>query len=75
MARNYASLAFTDAVKEMQERLGSRANYARLQKSTYVDGLTESEIDFISRRDSFYMATIGENGYPIFNTVVGPKGF
>ena len=75
MAKNYPSLAFTDAVKEMQERLGSRAVYARIEKSTYVDGLTESEIDFISQRDSFYMATISENGYPYIQHRGGPKGF
>src|SRR3954454_25263147 len=75
MAKNYPSLAFTDAVKEMQERLGSRAAYARIEKSTYVDGLTESEIDFILQRDSFYMATISENGYPYIQHRGGPKGF
>jgi predicted pyridoxine 5'-phosphate oxidase superfamily flavin-nucleotide-binding protein len=75
MAKNYASLAFTTAVKEMQEKMGSRASYARLEKSTYVDGLTENEIDFISKRDSFYMATISENGYPYIQHRGGPKGF
>jgi predicted pyridoxine 5'-phosphate oxidase superfamily flavin-nucleotide-binding protein len=75
MARNYPSLAFTAAVKEMQERLGSRAVYARIERGTLTDGLTESEIDFISQRDSFYMATISENGYPYIQHRGGPKGF
>lgn len=75
MAKNFAELAFTDAVKKMQERLGSRSSYARLEKDTYVDGLTENEIDFIAQRDSFYMATIGENGYPYIQHRGGPKGF
>src|SRR4051794_17479272 len=75
MAKNYASLAFTTAVKEMQEKLCSRASYARLEKSTYVDGLTENEIDFILKRDSFYLATISENGYPYIQHRGGPKGF
>lgn len=75
MARNYAELAFTDAVKDMQEKLGSRASYARMEKSTYVDGLTGNEVDFIAQRDHFYMATIGENGYPYIQHRGGPKGF
>lgn len=75
MAKNYPSLAFTAAVKEMQEKLGSRAAYARLEKNTFVDGLTENEIDFISHRDSFYMATISENGFPYVQHRGGPKGF
>ena len=75
MAKNFPSLAFTAAIKAMQEKLGSRKSYARLEKETYVDGLTRHEIAFIADRDSFYMATIGENGYPYIQHRGGPKGF
>jgi predicted pyridoxine 5'-phosphate oxidase superfamily flavin-nucleotide-binding protein len=75
MAKNYAELAFTKAVKEMQEKLGSRAAYARQEKISFVDGLTEYETEFISQRDSFYMATISENGFPYIQHRGGPKGF
>jgi predicted pyridoxine 5'-phosphate oxidase superfamily flavin-nucleotide-binding protein len=72
---NYASLAFTAAVKDMQEKLGSRKSYARQENRSYVDGLTENETAYIADRDSFYMATIGENGYPYIQHRGGPKGF
>ncbi len=75
MAKNFASLAFTDAVKEMQEKMGSRKSYARMEKDTYVDGLTENEIDFIGQQNSFYMASIGENKFPYIQHRGGPKGF
>ncbi len=75
MAKNYAAIAFSDEAKKIQERLGSRASYARMEKNTYVDGLTENEIKFIGSQDSFYMATIGENGYPYIQHRGGPKGF
>ncbi|MFC0774016.1 pyridoxamine 5'-phosphate oxidase family protein [Terrimonas alba] len=75
MAKNFATIAFTDAVKALQEKNGSRASYARMEKQTYVDGLTESEIDFISQRDSFYMTSIGENNFPYIQHRGGPKGF
>ncbi len=75
MAKNFASLAFTDAVKEMQKKMGSRKSYARMERETYVDGLTENEIDFIVQRDSFYMASIGENVFPYIQHRGGPKGF
>jgi len=75
MAKNYPSIAFTAAIKKLQERFGSRASYARLEKESYVDGLTDNEIAFIGQRDSFYMATIGENGYPYIQHRGGPKGF
>ena len=58
MVKNYPSLAFTDAVKEMQQKLGSRYSYARLEKSKYVDGLTENAIEFLGLMASFYMAPI-----------------
>jgi len=75
MAKNFAALAFTDAVKAMQEKAGSRSSYARMEKDNYIDGLTENEIDFIEQRDSFYMASIGENNFPYIQHRGGPKGF
>lgn len=75
MAKNFAEIAFTDSVKQIQERLGSRANYARMERNSFVEGLTEYEIDFISQRDSFYMASIGENNFPYIQHRGGPKGF
>lgn len=75
MAKNFAPIAFTEAVKALQEKNGSRASYARMVKMSHVDGLTESEMEFISQRDSFYMATIGDNGFPYIQHRGGPKGF
>lgn len=75
MAKNFGEIAFTAAVKALQEKHGSRANYARMAQKTYVDGLTENEEGFIAERDSFYMATIGENNYPYIQHRGGPKGF
>lgn len=75
MAKNYPELAFTSPVKELQEKLGSRTCYARMERDTYVDGLTENEIEFIARRDSFYMASFGENEFPYIQHRGGPKGF
>ncbi len=72
---NYSSLAFSDATKKLQEKFGSRANYARMEKQSYVEGLTENEIEFISLRDEFYMSTMGENGYPYIQFRGGPAGF
>jgi uncharacterized protein len=70
---NYAELAFTDAIKKLQERLGSRGNYDRVEKMSYVDGLTDYETEFITQMDSFYMASFGENGFHIYNTVADRK--
>jgi predicted pyridoxine 5'-phosphate oxidase superfamily flavin-nucleotide-binding protein len=73
--KNFGSIAFTPAVKAMQEKLGSRSSYARMEKTVYQDGLTQNEIDFISQRDSFYMASFSESGFPYIQHRGGPKGF
>lgn len=75
MAKNFGVLAFTDPVKALQEKKGSRASYARMERDKYVDGLTENEVAFIAQRDSFYMASIGENSFPYIQHRGGPKGF
>jgi predicted pyridoxine 5'-phosphate oxidase superfamily flavin-nucleotide-binding protein len=75
MSRNFTKFAFTKSVKEAQERYGSRKSYARMEESGDRYVLTETEIPFIESRDSFYMATVGENGWPYVQFRGGPKGF
>ncbi|ADB42184.1 pyridoxamine 5'-phosphate oxidase family protein [Spirosoma linguale] len=75
MARNYASLAFTEPVKAVQERYGSRQTYERVEQHTSFAGLTATEIDFIAHRDSFYIASYGENDFPYIQHRGGPRGF
>lgn len=75
MAKNFAEIAFTDAVKALQEKHGSRKGYERMEKFNIVDGLSENEMNFISNRDSFYLASIGEKNFPYIQHRGGPKGF
>lgn len=72
---NYPSLAFTDTVKSLQEKYGSRKAYAQMEKRLQVKGLTPSEVAFIQARDSFYIASFGENDFPYIQHRGGPKGF
>lgn len=75
MAKNFAQIAFTDAVKKLQEKNGSRASYERMEKFNVIDGLTEREMSFIQDRDSFYLASIGTKDFPYIQHRGGPKGF
>lgn len=75
MKTNYETIAFSDESKRLQEKFGSRSAYARLEKDVFYDGLTDNEIGFILERDSFYMASIGANGYPYTQHRGGPQGF
>ncbi|WP_442591546.1 pyridoxamine 5'-phosphate oxidase family protein [Pedobacter sp. AW31-3R] len=72
---NYEQIAFTDAVKKLQELYGSRMAYARMEAGDHEAGFTDDEMSFISSRDSFYMASISQTGYPYIQHRGGPKGF
>jgi len=76
MARNFASLVFTPLVKALQEKYGSRRQYARMEAGPAApDRLGPDESAFIAERDSFYMATIGATGWPYVQHRGGPQGF
>jgi hypothetical protein len=75
MIKNFGEIAFTPGVKAAQEALGSRESYARLEGVERRNRLTAEEIEFIAQRDSFYLATVGENGWPYVQFRGGPKGF
>jgi predicted pyridoxine 5'-phosphate oxidase superfamily flavin-nucleotide-binding protein len=75
MAQNFGSLIFTPAIKALQERYGSRRQYARVEQSGSMDRLGPEESAFLAERDSFYMASIGATGWPYVQHRGGPKGF
>src|SRR3990172_13147166 len=75
MAKNFAEIAFTDAVKALQEKYGSRNNYEQMEKLNIIDGFSTNEISFIGARDSFYLASLGANDFPYIQHRGGPKGF
>ena len=72
---SYSTIAFSEATKKLQEKAGSRTNYARMDSQHSMEVLTDAEVEYISQRDSFYMATVGENGFPYIQFRGGPKGF
>lgn len=76
MAGAFADIAFTDSVKAAQTRYGSRRTYQKFELDPERgDRLTEREIDFITDRDSFYMGSVNETGWPYVQHRGGPKGF
>src|SRR5277367_1586653 len=75
MSHNFGSLIFTPAIKALQERHGSRRQYARMEQSGSKDRLGPDESEFLAESDSFYMATVGETGWPYVQHRGGTKGF
>jgi len=76
MGRHFAQIAFTPAVQEEQQALGSLPQFAQMAVAGRDDSaLTAREAGFIQARDSFYMATVSETGWPYMQHRGGPPGF
>jgi len=76
MGHQFAKIAFTPTVRAIQETEGSRASYAKNDLGEpHHDRLGEREAAFIVLRDSFYMATVSETGWPYIQHRGGPPGF
>lgn len=76
MPRAFSQIAYTPSVRAAQERYGSReANAGFDVDSNTRNTITERELDFIPNIDTFFMASVGENGWPYVQHRGGPKGF
>lgn len=76
MPMAFATISFTESVKAAQTRYGSRENNRAFELfDDPRNQLSDRESEFIQSRDSFYMATISENGWPYVQHRGGPKGF
>ena len=73
MADKFLEIAFTDSVSKAQAHYYGKAQ--RAHSSAEGDALTEDEIAFIRARDSFYMATVSEAGWPYVQHRGGLPGF
>ena len=77
MTHRFSELMFTPGVKQLQEADGSRQSYARFEAPGFPakDQLTDREAEFIALRDSFYIATVSETGWPYVQHRGGELGF
>lgn len=76
MARAFAEIAFTPAVRARQDRHGA-GRYATFLSHDRQGGarLGNAERDFIENRDGFYQATVSETGWPYVQFRGGQPGF
>jgi uncharacterized protein len=76
MAKHFMEFAFNDSVRKVQEQYGTRAPYQKMEsKEEFRNKLTWQEKSYIKTRDSFYISSVGENGWPYMQFRGGPKGF
>ena len=70
------AIAFSPAVKAVQERRGSRTAYARLEQNGGWDTMVDAVLaKFIAGMRSFYLATASKDGQPYVEHRGGPPGF
>ncbi|HEY1780364.1 MAG TPA: pyridoxamine 5'-phosphate oxidase family protein [Roseiarcus sp.] len=75
MAYDYLDLASTPAVRAAQEANGAAEYWASFKGDRKSDRFTDAEAAFIAARDSLYMATVSESGWPYVQHRGGPPGF
>jgi predicted pyridoxine 5'-phosphate oxidase superfamily flavin-nucleotide-binding protein len=75
MPYGFLDIAITPSVKAAQAANGSAHLWENFKGHRAFDRFTENEAAFIGGRDSFYMATISESGWPYVQHRGGPRGF
>jgi len=75
MAYGFLDIAMTPSVRAAQAVNGSAKVYANFRGHREFDEFTDAEAEFIAARDSFYMATVSETGWPYVQHRGGPPGF
>lgn len=79
MSGQYGCIAFTDDVAAEQELYGSADFYRRVAErgrdASAGDALGAREKAFLENRDSFYLSTVSETGWPYVQFRGGPAGF
>lgn len=71
-----SDVAFTTAVKALQQRKGSRGGYRRMEeKGGWETTVTPELAAFLAERDSFFLATASADGQPYIQHRGGAAGF
>jgi uncharacterized protein len=75
MNYGFLDIAATPSVRAEQERMGSGRLWAEGRHDRENSHFTEDEAAFIATRDSFYMASVSETGWPYVQHRGGKPGF
>lgn len=71
-----SDVAFTDTVKAVQKRKGSRGGYARMEESGgWETRITPDLSSFLAAQRSVFLATVNADGQPYIQHRGGPPGF
>lgn len=75
MSYGFLDIAVTPSVRAVQAKMGAAETWEDFKGSREFDRFTADEAAFIAERDSFYMATVSETGWPYVQFRGGPPGF
>lgn len=75
MAYGFLDLLSTPSVQAAQAANGARKIWERFEGDRASDRFTENEAAFIAERDSFYLASVSQSGWPYVQHRGGPPGF
>lgn len=75
MALSYLDIATTPSVAAAQAAMGSREQNTESAARRVFTSFGADEAAFIASRDSFYLATVSETGWPYVQHRGGPPGF
>jgi uncharacterized protein len=75
MSYGFLDIASTPSVRAAQAEMGIDQFWSDFSGDRKMDRFTEGEKAFIAERDSFYMATVSETGWPYIQHRGGPAGF
>src|SRR5512132_4622841 len=75
MPYGFLDIAVTPSVRAAQAAMGVDQHWQQFKGERTFDKLTPNEAAFIADRNSFYMATVSETGWPYVQHRGGPRGF
>ncbi len=75
MSYGFLDIAVTPGVRAVQVSMGADHIWQDFKGDRAFDRFTENETAFIADRDSFYIATVSETGWPYVQHRGGPRGF
>jgi uncharacterized protein len=75
MSYGFLDIAITPSVRAAQAAMGADGLWTDFKGHRTFDRFREDETAFIAERDSFYMASVSETGWPYVQHRGGPRGF
>ncbi|PWR18293.1 pyridoxamine 5'-phosphate oxidase family protein [Zavarzinia compransoris] len=75
MSYGFLDIAVTPSVRAVQAAAGVDEFWEHFAGDRAFDRFTGNEAAFIAERDSFYLATVSETGWPYLQHRGGPRGF